>query len=270
MSRNLVVYDEDNDYTASVPVVKKEKEVVQSVPSALPQVSNASKKRKIQDSEPQATSSSNQTLTPKKKAHFASFQHHLHFPQLLPTRPLDLSTKKKDLLHYVNIWEQICLSSPALSLKSPPSSSSVTTQFEQDIHTIIEKHYPFDSKTLLDNVLAAFLLFHPEYTQTFLQPLVNKVLFATTEPTSPSASQQPKAMKRGGYNRKDPPFYAFIGLFNTAGNQDLQTQMDEMREHSVQKEILLYLTKRSVSKQESLHGASTKDVQMADVKKEDG
>ncbi|CAN6455939.1 unnamed protein product [Victoria cruziana] len=70
-------------------------------------------------------------------------------------------------------------------------------RFAEEVDEIIRKRYPSKEVCLLDNVLATFVLHHPEHGHAVIHPIVSCIIDGTLL-----------------YNKNDPPFSSFISLFS--------------------------------------------------------
>ncbi|KAF5187216.1 Gigantea-like protein [Thalictrum thalictroides] len=68
-------------------------------------------------------------------------------------------------------------------------------QFPEDIAEIIRNHYPSKEKRLLDEVLARFVLHHPEHGHAVVLPIISCIIDGTLV-----------------YDKNSPPFSSFISL----------------------------------------------------------
>eukprot|EP01105_Mastigella_eilhardi_P027358 TRINITY_DN8409_c0_g1_i4.p1 TRINITY_DN8409_c0_g1~~TRINITY_DN8409_c0_g1_i4.p1 ORF type:complete len:409 (+),score=100.36 TRINITY_DN8409_c0_g1_i4:119-1228(+) len=123
-------------------------------------------------------------------------------PALLGKPPTDPNAHKEQTLEFIAMWQD---------------ASHTRTAFEQDVQRLIETHYPTEQKSFLDEVLASFMMFHPEHTTTVMAPLVSMMLSGALQ-----------------YSKKRPPFHALLNLFTAL---DLGEDADEdelpLDQHSV-------------------------------------
>ncbi|KAH9331277.1 hypothetical protein KI387_003385, partial [Taxus chinensis] len=80
-------------------------------------------------------------------------------------------------------------------------------EFPHDIAELIHNHYPNEEACLLDNVLATFVLHHPEHGHTFIHPLLSLIIERVVI-----------------YDKKIPPFSSFISLFSPSSKKDYSEQ----------------------------------------------
>lgn len=71
-----------------------------------------------------------------------------------------------------------------------------SSTFRQSVTSLVSSHYPCDHRSALDQVIALFLLYHPEHCEVVLTPLVEAV-----------------SHRRLAYSKKSAPFYALVNLF---------------------------------------------------------
>lgn len=108
--------------------------------------------------------------------------------------------------------------------------------FGHDVSELVRNHYPHNETSLLDDVLAKFILHHPEHGHAILHALLSCILDGTIV-----------------YDKKAPPFGSFISLFSPS-SEHLQKDVSEQWALACG-EILRVLThyNRPVSKAESSH-----------------
>ncbi|MCO5608286.1 hypothetical protein L7F22_062492 [Adiantum nelumboides] len=136
--------------------------------------------------------------------------------------PQNLDQKQAEILAYVELFAQFASES-----------------FGHDVSELVRSHYPHADTTLLDDVLATFILHHPEHGHAILHALLSCILDGSII-----------------YGNKAPPFGSFISLFSPS-NEHLQKDVSEQWALACG-EILRVLThyNRPVSKTESAHCAS--------------
>ncbi|KAJ8427982.1 hypothetical protein Cgig2_017469 [Carnegiea gigantea] len=72
----------------------------------------------------------------------------------------------------------------------------ISEQFTEDIAELIRNRYPSDQKRLFDDVLATFVLHHPEHGHAVVLPIISIIIDGTLV-----------------YDKDKPPFASFISLF---------------------------------------------------------
>lgn len=72
----------------------------------------------------------------------------------------------------------------------------ISEQFPEDLAELIRSRYPFDEKRLFDDVLATFVLHHPEHGHAVVLPIISIIIDGTLV-----------------YDKERPPFASFISLF---------------------------------------------------------
>ena len=95
---------------------------------------------------------------------------------------------KEEAIQIISQWEQI--------------ASTNCTQFHQQLEKTIKSHYPSEIKTVLDEVLATFILFHPEHVELVLSPLTSLIF-----------------KNQILYSKRTAPFYSIIQLFSFNSNE---------------------------------------------------
>ncbi|XP_031488112.1 protein GIGANTEA isoform X1 [Nymphaea colorata] len=80
-------------------------------------------------------------------------------------------------------------------------------QFPEDIGEIIRKRYPSKNVCLLDDVLAIFVLHHPEHGHAVIHPILSCIIDGTLM-----------------YDKNYPPFSSFITLFSPRSEEDYSEQ----------------------------------------------
>ncbi|XP_031474074.1 protein GIGANTEA-like isoform X2 [Nymphaea colorata] len=76
-------------------------------------------------------------------------------------------------------------------------------RFPDEVDEMIRKRYPSKEVCLLDNVLATFVLHHPEHGHTVIHPILSCIIDGTLL-----------------YDKNDPPFSSFISLFSPKCEND--------------------------------------------------
>ncbi|EFJ38770.1 hypothetical protein SELMODRAFT_140066 [Selaginella moellendorffii] len=104
--------------------------------------------------------------------------------------PLDLHERQTKTVAYVELFGQFASDS-----------------FPEDIAELVRDHYPHKEPCLLDDVLATFVLHHPEHGHTILHPLLSCVIDGTL-----------------AYSKTTPPFGSFVSVFGVSSERDLTEQ----------------------------------------------
>ncbi|KAH7297848.1 hypothetical protein KP509_25G015300 [Ceratopteris richardii] len=94
--------------------------------------------------------------------------------------PQNLDQKQTEILAYVELFAQCASES-----------------FGHDISELVRSHYPHTEAALLDDVLATFILHHPEHGHSILHALLSCILDGTLV-----------------YSKNSPPFGSFVSLFS--------------------------------------------------------
>ncbi|XP_071693334.1 protein GIGANTEA-like [Rutidosis leptorrhynchoides] len=102
----------------------------------------------------------------------------LRFSSLFWPPPLDTQQRKAQITAYVDYFGQF-----------------TSEQFPEDIAELVRDRYPSQEKRLFDDVLATFVLHHPEHGHTVILPIISCIIDGTIE-----------------YDRNTPPFASFISL----------------------------------------------------------
>ncbi|KAL9274199.1 GIGANTEA-like protein [Drosera capensis] len=79
--------------------------------------------------------------------------------------------------------------------------------FAEDIAELIQNHYPSDEHRLFDDVLATFVLHHPEHGHAVVHPIISLLIDGTLV-----------------YDKAKPPFASFISLFSPTDENDYSEQ----------------------------------------------
>ncbi|KAG6402416.1 hypothetical protein SASPL_134609 [Salvia splendens] len=103
----------------------------------------------------------------------------LQFSSLFWPPPQDAEQRKAQITAYVEYFGQF-----------------TSEQFADDIAELIRSRYPSKENRLFDDVLATFVLHHPEHGHAVLLPIISCIIDCTLE-----------------YDRSGPPFASFISLF---------------------------------------------------------
>ncbi|XP_042006168.1 protein GIGANTEA-like [Salvia splendens] len=103
----------------------------------------------------------------------------LQFSSLFWPPPQDVEQRKAQITAYVEYFGQF-----------------TSEQFADDIAELIRSRYPSKENRLFDDVLATFVLHHPEHGHAVLLPIISCIIDSTLE-----------------YDRSGPPFASFISLF---------------------------------------------------------
>ncbi|KAH6782454.1 gigantea protein [Perilla frutescens var. frutescens] len=103
----------------------------------------------------------------------------LQFSSLFWRPPQDAEQRKAQTTAYVEYFGQF-----------------TSEQFPDDIAELIRSRYPSKENRLFDDVLATFVLHHPEHGHAVLLPIISCIIDSTLE-----------------YDRSGPPFASFISLF---------------------------------------------------------
>ncbi|XP_051124654.1 protein GIGANTEA [Andrographis paniculata] len=102
----------------------------------------------------------------------------LQFSSLFWPPPQDTEQRKAQITAYVEYFGQF-----------------TSEQFPDDIAELIRSRYPSKERRLFDDVLATFVLHHPEHGHAVILPIISCIIDGTFE-----------------YDRSDPPFASFISL----------------------------------------------------------
>ncbi|CAK9150205.1 unnamed protein product [Ilex paraguariensis] len=102
----------------------------------------------------------------------------LHFSSLFWPPPQDAQQRKAQITAYVEYFGQF-----------------TSEQFPEEIAELIQNRYPSKENRLFDDVLAMFVLHHPEHGHAVMLPIISCVIDGTVE-----------------YDRSSPPFASFISL----------------------------------------------------------
>ncbi|KAJ6816562.1 protein GIGANTEA-like [Iris pallida] len=113
----------------------------------------------------------------------------LQFSSLFWPPPMDKQQRQAETLAYVEYFGQF-----------------TSEQFPEDVAQLIQSHYPSKEKRLVDEVLATFVLHHPEHGHAIIHPMLSCIIDGTLV-----------------YDKHDPPFCSFISLFS----QDTEKEYSE-------------------------------------------
>lgn len=102
----------------------------------------------------------------------------LQFSSLFWPPPHDTHQKKAQITAYVDYFAQF-----------------TSEQFPEDVAELIRNRFPSKESRLFDDVLATFVLHHPEHGHTVILPIISCIIDSTIE-----------------YDRTTPPFSSFISL----------------------------------------------------------
>ncbi|KAF8705782.1 hypothetical protein HU200_030987 [Digitaria exilis] len=116
----------------------------------------------------------------------------LQFTSLFCPPPQDVEQKKAQILAYVEFFGQFTADSE---------------QFPEDIAQLIQSFYPSKEKRLVDEVLATFVLHHPEHGHAVVHPILSRIIDGTL-----------------CYDRHGSPFSSFISLFSHTSDKEYSEQ----------------------------------------------
>ncbi|PKA64503.1 Protein GIGANTEA [Apostasia shenzhenica] len=114
----------------------------------------------------------------------------LQFSSLFWPPPQDEQQRQAQILAYVEYFGQF-----------------TSEQFPEDIAQLIQNHYPSKDKRLLDDVLAIFVLHHPEHGHAIVHPILSCIIDGTLL-----------------YDKNDPPFNSFISLISQTTEKEYSEQ----------------------------------------------
>ncbi|KAG6491659.1 hypothetical protein ZIOFF_046595 [Zingiber officinale] len=114
----------------------------------------------------------------------------LQFSSLFWPPPHDEQQRKEQVAAYVEYFAQF-----------------TSEEFPEDIGQLIESHYPSKNEQLLDEVLATFVLHHPEHGHAVIHPILSLIIDGTLV-----------------YNRNASPFLSFINLFSHNSEKEYSEQ----------------------------------------------
>uniref|UniRef100_A0A0E0BY91 Gigantea n=1 Tax=Oryza meridionalis TaxID=40149 RepID=A0A0E0BY91_9ORYZ len=116
----------------------------------------------------------------------------LQFSSLFWPPPQDSQQKQAQILAYVEYFGQFTADSE---------------QFPEDIAQLIQSCYPSKEKRLVDEVLATFVLHHPEHGHAVVHPILSRIIDGTLS-----------------YDRNGFPFMSFISLFSHTSEKEYSEQ----------------------------------------------
>ncbi|KAG8045893.1 hypothetical protein GUJ93_ZPchr0008g12975 [Zizania palustris] len=116
----------------------------------------------------------------------------LQFSSLFWPPPQDVQQKQAQILAYVEYFGQFTADSE---------------QFPEDIAQLIQSCYPSKEKRLVDEVLATFVLHHPEHGHAVVHPILSRIIDGTLS-----------------YDRHGSPFRSFISLFSHSSEKEYSEQ----------------------------------------------
>ncbi|XP_077221018.1 protein GIGANTEA-like [Tasmannia lanceolata] len=114
----------------------------------------------------------------------------LRFSSLLWPPPQDAQQQQAQVMAYVEYFSQ-CTSE----------------RFPEDVAELIQNYYPSKDIRLLDEVLAIFVLHHPEQGHAVVHPILSCIIDGTL-----------------AYDKNDPPFSSFISLVSTNNEKGYSEQ----------------------------------------------
>lgn len=114
----------------------------------------------------------------------------LQFSSLFWPPPQDAQQRKAQITAYVEYFGQF-----------------TSEQFPEDIAELIRNRYPSKERRLFDDVLAIFVLHHPEHGHAVILPIISCIIDGTLE-----------------YDRGSPPFASFISLVCPSSEHEYSEQ----------------------------------------------
>uniref|UniRef100_A0A6V7QQG3 Protein GIGANTEA n=1 Tax=Ananas comosus var. bracteatus TaxID=296719 RepID=A0A6V7QQG3_ANACO len=114
----------------------------------------------------------------------------LQFSSLFWPPPQDELQRQGQIMAYVEYFGQF-----------------TSEQFPEDIAQLIEICYPSKERRLVDEVLAIFVLHHPEHGHAVVHPILSRIIDGTLS-----------------YNKNDPPFSSFISLLSRTNEKEYSEQ----------------------------------------------
>ncbi|KAJ0873237.1 hypothetical protein HanPSC8_Chr11g0450331 [Helianthus annuus] len=114
----------------------------------------------------------------------------LQFSSLFWPPPPDPEQRKAQITAYVDYFGQF-----------------TSEQFPEDIAELVRHRYPTSEKRLFDDVLAMFVLHHPEHGHAVILPIISCIIDGTME-----------------YERSTPPFASFISLICPSADNEYSEQ----------------------------------------------
>jgi len=116
--------------------------------------------------------------------------HGLQSSSLFRPPPQDAQQRQAEILAYVELFAQF-----------------TSEEFPDDIAELVHSHYPNGEASLLDDVLAIFVLHHPEHGHAIIHPLLSCIIDGTLI-----------------YDKKMSPFSSFNSLFSPSSENDYSEQ----------------------------------------------
>ncbi|XP_073000251.1 protein GIGANTEA [Typha latifolia] len=114
----------------------------------------------------------------------------LQFSSLFWPPPQDEQQRQAQIMAYVEYFGQF-----------------TSEQFPEDVAQLIQSCYPSKEKRLVDEVLAIFVLHHPEHGHAVLHPILSRIIDGSLS-----------------YDKSDPPFSSFISLVSQTAEKDYSEQ----------------------------------------------
>lgn len=114
----------------------------------------------------------------------------LQFSSLFWPPPQDEQQRQAQIMAYVEYFGQF-----------------TSERFPEDVAQLIQSHYPSKEKRLLDEVLATFVLHHPEHGHAIVHPILSCIIDGTLV-----------------YNKHDSPFNSFVSLFSQNSEKEYSEQ----------------------------------------------
>nr|BAW15106.1 gigantea [Gypsophila paniculata] len=114
----------------------------------------------------------------------------LQFSSLFWPPPREVQQRKAQITAYVEYFGQF-----------------ISERFPEDIAELIRNRYPSNEKHLFDDVLATFVLHHPEHGHSVVLPIISIIIDGTLV-----------------YDKDGPPFASFISLFCPEDEDDYSEQ----------------------------------------------
>ncbi|CAN4118105.1 unnamed protein product [Withania somnifera] len=114
----------------------------------------------------------------------------LHFSSLFWPPPQDAQQRKAQIAAYVKYFGQF-----------------TSEQFPEDIAELIRNRYPSKENRLFDDILATFVLHHPEHGHAVVHPIISCIIDGTLE-----------------YDKSSPPFASFISLVCSSSEKEYSEQ----------------------------------------------
>jgi len=116
----------------------------------------------------------------------------LQYSSLFWPPPHDTQQKQAQILAYVEYFGQF---------------TSDSEQFPEDVAQLIQSCYPAKEKRLVDEVLATFVLHHPEHGHAVVHPILSRIIDGTLS-----------------YDSHGSPFNSFISLFTQSSEKEYSEQ----------------------------------------------